>query len=115
MESKSILGRRGEEFVAQHLQRENFKILHKNLRTPFGEVDLVASKDDVFYLFEVKTRRGSLVRGTLGWGQRVRLSRAALNLWQQYRKEYRTFRCVLLVVTSRGIKWTSLPLLYDRA
>jgi len=51
------LGAWGEEAAAVFLRRKGMKILARNLRTPVGEVDLIArhAKDLVF--IEVKTRR----------------------------------------------------------
>jgi Holliday junction resolvase-like predicted endonuclease len=114
------LGRKGEDFVARFLENKNFKILHRNLRTPYGEVDLVARHEETIFVFEIKTRRHGLkneyqFRGILGWTQRKRLERASQWLWLKYRHQCRSFRSALLVVTDCGIKWINLPLLYDRA
>jgi putative endonuclease len=114
------LGRKGEEIVSQNLELQNFKILHRNYRTPEGEVDLVASFAETLHIVEIKTRRNTNEalkggRGVLNWEQRKRLEKAARWLWTQYRKEFKTFRCSLAIVTDCGIKWVNLSLLYDRA
>lgn len=58
-EERLSLGRQGEDAAAQYLQRKGMKILERNLRTPVGEIDLVA-RDRHFLMFvEVKTRRGT--------------------------------------------------------
>lgn len=62
---KQILGRWGEDFAAEYLRSKNYTILERNVRTPYGEIDLVASQeaisDDAHSLptivfVEVKTR-----------------------------------------------------------
>jgi putative endonuclease len=52
-----LLGTRGEEAAAAHLAQSGYEILARNLRTPFGELDLIARREDSTVFFEVKTRR----------------------------------------------------------
>ena len=51
------LGRRGEELAAEHLERLGYRIVARNYRTRFGELDLVATDEFVLVFCEVKTRR----------------------------------------------------------
>lgn len=53
------LGRRGEDLAAAHFERLGCRVLTRNHRTRFGELDLVvAEPDDRTIVFcEVKTRR----------------------------------------------------------
>lgn len=53
---KKKLGGKGEKMAAKHLKKLGYKILERNLRTPFGEVDIVAKCKDVLVFCEVKTR-----------------------------------------------------------
>ncbi|MGK2905649.1 MAG: YraN family protein [Desulfuromonadales bacterium] len=53
------LGRQGEDAAAQYLQSRGMKILERNLRTPVGEIDLVARDRNILAFVEVKTRRGT--------------------------------------------------------
>lgn len=50
------LGNRGELLAAEHLQRQGFQILERQLRGHFGELDLVALDADTVVFVEVKTR-----------------------------------------------------------
>lgn len=50
------LGNRGENLAAEHLQRQGFQILERQLRGHFGELDLVALDADTVVFVEVKTR-----------------------------------------------------------
>ena len=56
MAVKRILGFRGEERAARYLKRRGYKIIERNFRCPFGEVDIIAEKGDVVAFIEVKTR-----------------------------------------------------------
>ena len=58
------LGRRGEQLAAEHLERLGYRVVARNYRTRFGELDLVATDDYVLVFCEVKTRR--LARATRG-------------------------------------------------
>jgi putative endonuclease len=51
------LGRLGEELAAEHLIRRGFRILERNYRTRWGELDIVAFDGHTLSFCEVKTRR----------------------------------------------------------
>ena len=47
----------GEVLAAKEADRRGYRILNQNVRTPFGEVDLILQKPDTGIVFaEVKTR-----------------------------------------------------------
>jgi putative endonuclease len=54
---RHVLGRRGEELAAEHLERLGYEILARNHRTRWGELDLVAFGSGSIVFCEVKTRR----------------------------------------------------------
>ena len=53
------LGRRGEELAAAHFERLGYRVLARNFRTRWGEIDLVVTDaaEEVLVFIEVKTRR----------------------------------------------------------
>jgi putative endonuclease len=53
------LGRRGEELAAEHFSRLGYRVLARNHRTRFGELDLIlADEEEATIVFcEVKSRR----------------------------------------------------------
>ncbi len=53
------LGRLGEQLAADHLARRGFRILERNYRTRWGELDLVAFDGEILAFCEVKARRVS--------------------------------------------------------
>ncbi|MCM1438610.1 MAG: YraN family protein [Roseburia sp.] len=53
---KRRLGFRGEGKAARYLKKCGYKILKRNFKCPFGEVDIIARKDDVTAFIEVKAR-----------------------------------------------------------
>lgn len=56
-EERLALGRWGEEQAALFLRRKGMKIVARNLRTPVGEIDIVARDRKTLVFIEVKTRR----------------------------------------------------------
>ena len=53
---KRRLGFFGEGRAVKFLKRNGYKILKRNYKCPFGEIDVIAQKDDVVCFVEVKTR-----------------------------------------------------------
>jgi len=54
-ERRKEVGRIGESVAAQFLERKGFKILDRNYRKPWGEIDLIAEKGNIVRFVEVKT------------------------------------------------------------
>ena len=50
------LGKIGETIAMRYLQKKNFEIIESNFFTKWGEIDVVAKKDNKFHFIEVKTR-----------------------------------------------------------
>ncbi len=76
------LGNRGEDLACEKLRKLGYKILERNYRKRFGEVDIIAGHNDIICFIEVKTRRTT----TFGSGfdavtiqKQRRLSRIALD------------------------------------
>jgi putative endonuclease len=51
------LGKTGEEAAVRYLQAHGYRILERNFRCRFGEIDLIARDAGVLVFIEVKTRR----------------------------------------------------------
>ena len=54
--ARQSLGKWGEDLAAQYLSQAGYKILDRNVRTPYGELDLIASQGEDLVFIEVKTR-----------------------------------------------------------
>lgn len=48
-------GQIGEELVAEHYKRHGYTVIGRNYRQKWGEIDVIAEKDDKIYFVEVKT------------------------------------------------------------
>ena len=58
-EKRIALGRKGEDLAASALDRKGFRILARNYRRPFGEIDIIARDGNCVAFVEVKTRRAA--------------------------------------------------------
>jgi putative endonuclease len=83
---RRTLGRLGEELAAEHLRRLGFRLLARNVRTRFGEIDLIVFDGRTIVFAEVKCRRARHAKALdpgheplsmLSHRQRARLRRLA--------------------------------------
>ena len=49
-------GKFGEDLAKSFLEKRGYQIIYRNYFTEYGEIDLIASKNDRLYFVEVKTR-----------------------------------------------------------
>ncbi len=59
------LGQQGEAIAAKHLCVKGYEIIATNWRCAYGEIDLIARKDDLLIFVEVKTRRAATTESAL--------------------------------------------------
>lgn len=52
---KQKIGEIGENIAVKHLVKQGYKILDRNFRKPWGEIDIIAKKDNILYFVEVKS------------------------------------------------------------
>ncbi|HDH31598.1 MAG TPA: hypothetical protein ENH26_02380 [Candidatus Wolfebacteria bacterium] len=75
MTHKSQLGNLGENIACQYLIKKGYRILERNFRKPWGELDIIAKAPDKTLVFvEVKTVTG--VNGNSGDNCRLPSTRA---------------------------------------
>lgn len=56
MAAHNELGKKGEELAVVHLQKNGYTILNRNWRYQKAEVDIIAQKENILTVVEVKTR-----------------------------------------------------------
>jgi putative endonuclease len=61
---RHALGALGERLAAEHLERRGFRIVERNYRTRWGELDIIAFDGQTLAFCEVKTRRMAAGRGS---------------------------------------------------
>lgn len=100
------LGQRGEELAANFLQRKGYKLLQRNYRSRFGQIDIIAKEKKYFCFIEVKTRKSSLYglpKEAVSKFKQRRIARTALT----YLKENRLIKTrarfdVISILLDRG-------------
>jgi putative endonuclease len=63
-DARHKLGRDGESLAEEFLRRRGYRILARNVRSPSGELDLVAEDGEVLVFIEVKARQSTAFGGT---------------------------------------------------
>jgi uncharacterized protein (TIGR00252 family) len=107
--AKKMLGRWGEEKAVRFLRERGYEILGRNLRTRFGEVDILAENEGVVAFVEVKTRS----KDTFGRGEEAvsrlkqkRLIKLAQQIINNNNMSGRSFRFdVLSINFGRDRNW----------
>jgi putative endonuclease len=56
MNHNQRIGKWGEEIATDYLTRKGYEIIKRNIRTPYGEIDIIAKNNDTTIFVEVKTR-----------------------------------------------------------
>lgn len=80
--TRAQLGSDAETLVSEHLAADGYRILDRNWRRPWGELDVVASKGSVVHFVEVKASR----RRVDGFAPELRAD------WRKLAKVQRTAR-----------------------
>jgi putative endonuclease len=60
MNHNQQIGRWGENVAADFFSSQGFVIAGRNVRTPYGEIDLIVRRDNLTVFVEVKARTSSL-------------------------------------------------------
>jgi putative endonuclease len=75
-------GKRGEELAAAHLAEAGYRIVERNYRCFFGEIDIVAWEGETLVFAEVKSRRSEAYgppQLAVGREKQKKISRIALH------------------------------------
>lgn len=56
MKISNPLARKGEDLASEYLRKRGYKIIERNFRKDYGEIDIIAIFKDILVFVEVKTR-----------------------------------------------------------
>lgn len=65
MKSNQLRGKEGEQYVAQRLKKQGYKIVEINYHSRFGEIDIIARNREYICFVEVKTRNEDAIADPL--------------------------------------------------
>ncbi|WP_380878264.1 YraN family protein [Sphingomonas sp. DBB INV C78] len=96
-------GRRGETIAAWWLRLHGWKIVGPRVRTPVGEVDLVARRGRTVAFIEVKTRRTEAELDlSIDRRRLVRVAQAAEMLGHRYARQQDFIRIDVILIRPRA-------------
>lgn len=84
---KQELGRQGEEAAASYLEERGYRVLARNYRCRFGEIDLIALEGEVLVFVEVRCRtsgRFGLPEESILWRKQARMRKIASHYLKSY-------------------------------
>ena len=100
-DSRRTLGDEGEGRAEAYLRQRGFRILGRNVRSPLGELDLVADDQGVLVFVEVKRRRTGTFGGAIeavDARKRAKLIQLAAQYLAQHRIRNRACRFDVVLI-----------------
>lgn len=85
-----LFGDRGERLAVRHLKKSGLKIVARNYRNRFGEIDIIALDGQTIVFVEVKTRKSNAVGSPLEAVDESKQSKV-IQVAQAYLKERRLY------------------------
>jgi putative endonuclease len=102
---KRQTGDHAEELVCALLTREGYQVRERNAACRYGEVDIIAEKDEVLCFVEVRCRSTDAQGApalTVSWAKQRKVVRAAMAWLQRHRLFERMIRFDVAQVVGRG-------------
>lgn len=94
-------GKRGEELAAAYLAEAGYRIVERNYRCIFGEIDIVAEEGETLVFVEVKSRRSEAYGDpqlAVGHEKQKKISRIAMHYLAESRLRHRPARFDVVAV-----------------
>lgn len=76
-----LTGKRGEDIAVAYLKSKGYRILQRNYKCLFGEIDIVAKDGNTVVFVEVKSRKSEDFgdpQTAVGWEKKKKISRVSL-------------------------------------
>ncbi|MFH1090859.1 MAG: YraN family protein [Pseudomonadota bacterium] len=99
------IGRKGEDLAVKYLAKRGLKVLARNYRTKYGEIDIICLDRKVVVFVEVRSRSSAAFMTpdeSVGPDKRRRLTKAALSFLADKRWQDHSARFDVLAVTFSG-------------
>lgn len=99
----------GEEKATEFLRKEGFRVLTRNFRTRYGELDIVARRGKTLVFFEVKTRKnlGEIQPfEAVNHRKQEKIKIAALEFLQKTKEKYSSVRFDVITVIGDEASWS---------
>lgn len=109
MNSKEI-GNYGEDEACKYLESNNYKIIDRNWRTKWCEIDIVCSKNNIIYFVEVKYRTRNLYGDGLEaiTSNKLKQMNFAAEMWVHSHKLVDDYSVAVVSVSPNGIDFVEI-------
>ena len=100
-----LFGRQAESAAEQYLRGQGYRIRDRNVRSLYGELDLVAERDGVLVFVEVKARRTNSYGGApyaVDIRKQARIIRLAAQYLAQHRMQNQACRFDVLLCAGQS-------------
>lgn len=107
-EGNLVKGKAGEEAAVRFLKSRGYRIVERNYRTPYGELDIVALKGGDLAFCEVKSRTGGDLEEALSAvdeRKRMHMARAAAYYLLHKGMKGRCCRFDVIALLKRPVGW----------
>ncbi|MFA5536078.1 MAG: YraN family protein [Bacillota bacterium] len=114
MPNRQALGKMGEDIAVNYLEKEGYRILMRNYRCAFGEIDIVAQEKSDLVFIEVKTRRNvnyGLPFESVTKVKQQRIRKIALHYLQEMRPGIFDLRFDVVSILAEGEKTFEIELI----
>ncbi|HNV17326.1 MAG: YraN family protein [Bacteroidales bacterium] len=113
MAEHNEMGKEGEELAAEYLVKQGYTIEARNWRYGHEEIDIIARKDDLLLIVEVKTRRSNYFgqpESFVSFAKQKALIRCANRYIYQHNFEGDTrFDIISIIMTPKGNQINHIP------
>jgi putative endonuclease len=98
--NRAALGRLGEDLAAEHLRKAGYRIVERNVRTRFGEIDIVAEDGGCLVFVEVRTVASGLMapEESVTWRKQRRIASLGMRYLQQCGKADAQWRADVVAI-----------------
>lgn len=98
------IGNKGEEAVAKYLTENGHRIIARNFKTRYAEIDVISVKGDKIFFTEVKYRKNADFGGGLAaiTPEKVKKMEIGARVYLEYYSQYKKLQPVLAVVNVSG-------------
>jgi putative endonuclease len=97
---RAALGRQGEDLAVEHLRKAGYHIVERNVRTRFGEIDIVAEDQGCLVFVEVRTMASNLMvpEESVTWRKQRRMASLGMRYIQEHGKDDAEWRADVVAI-----------------
>jgi len=105
MRNKRAIGDTGEEIAVRYLENYGYIMIKRNYHSPYGEIDIIASKGEYIVFVEVKYRKNRLYgepSQAVDYKKQEKIKKTALQYISENEVGDKDFRFDILEITGMG-------------